>query len=178
MQRYIEQLVDDIHRATWRVRAPHEIWDEVDINSDLELEDMSYAEKYIYGRKEKITHITGIPVESLPPENKLNKSQKCILVEELDKLLKIFHFHLDFPEKFPKHLRYSFIYKFWNESHVAVSFGESHIEFCDFEEETCPFPGYCDTCREVASQMSDDKDSEEERSSPSDSFDIEDMMPF
>jgi hypothetical protein len=178
MQRYIEQLVEDIHKATWTIRVPHEIWDDVDINSDSELEDMSYAEKYIYGAKERIDCITGIPVESLPPENKLNKNQKSILVKELDKLLKYFHFYLDFPEKFPLHRRYSFMYKFWSESHVAVSFGESHIEFCDYEEDSCPFPGYCDTCKEVAREMTNNEDSGEDSGSQSDSLDFEDMIPF
>lgn len=178
MQRYIEQLIEDIHQATWKIRAPHEIWDDVDINSDVELEDMGYAEKYIYGKKERIADITGIPIENLPPENKLNKSQKGLLATKLEELLKVFHFYLDFPEKLPSYLRYPFIYRFWNECHVAISFGESHIEFCDYEEDSCPFQGYCNTCNEIANQMREDEEIERKSSNKSDSFDIDGLLPF
>ena len=159
MQRYIEQLIDDIREATWNLRPPHELWKEskADPDNELELEDMSFAEQYLYGETQPIAQITGIATEQLPHPERLNIEQRALLAAELEKLLQYFHFRLDFPEKFPAHLRYPFIRNFWNEEHVPLSFGESHIEFCDYDPENCPFPDYCSICSEVEDQMKYDE---------------------
>lgn len=160
MEQYIKQLIDDIHKATWNLKPPHKIWElsAADPDNELELEDMTYAEKHIYGRKKKISKITGISAESLPPSNKLNSEQKALLATELEKLLELFHFILDFPKDFPAELRYPFIVKIWNEKHVPLSFGEDHIEFCEWDEDMCPFPGYCTLCKEFKEQMKFDEE--------------------
>lgn len=53
MKRYIEQLIEDINQATWRIKPPHEIWEksEVDPYDEVELEDISHVEQYIYGEE-------------------------------------------------------------------------------------------------------------------------------
>jgi hypothetical protein len=160
MQRYIEQLIEDIHKATWDLKPPHPLWEEsgADPDNELELEDMSYVEKYIDGDMVPISDITGIGQEQLPPPEQLSQEQQALLATELEKLLQYFHFRLDFPLDYPAHMRYSFIWDFWEEEHVPLSFGESHIEFCEYDEELCPFPGYCNSCREVAEQMKFDED--------------------
>lgn len=174
MQRYIEQLIADIHQATWQIRPPREIWDHADTNSELEREDMEYVEKYIYGDKEPISSITGIDTEMLPVLEKLTQEQQALLAVELEKLLQHFNFYLDFPVNYPSNLRYPFIRNFWDREEVAVSFGENHIEFCSFEEEYCPFPGYCNTCKEVAQQMEFDNKIEKQGNPDLD----EDELPF
>lgn len=177
MQRYIEQLIEDIHKATWNLRPPHALWEEskADPDDELELEDMTYLEQYVYGDEIPIANITGIEQERLPAPEKLTTEQKALLAEELEKLLQYFHFILDFPSEYPSHLRYPFIRNFWKEKHVALSFGENHIEFCDFEDDKCPFPGYCTTCAEIKAQLKYD----EEHSSLTDDwdFEIEDLIP-
>jgi hypothetical protein len=159
MQRYIEQLIDDIRKNTWDIKPPHSLWSasEADPDDELELEDISFAEQSFYGTEEPIEQITGIATEQLPPRDKLNVEQQALLANVLEQLLQHFHFQLDFPEKFPAHLRYPFIRNFWTEEHVPLSFGITHIEFCDYEEENCPFPGYCSVCHEVAKQMEYDE---------------------
>ncbi len=176
MQRYIEQLIDDIREATWNLRPPHELWEEskADPDNELELEDMSFVEQYLYGETQPIGQITGIATEQLPQPEKLNNEQRALLATELENLLQYFHFRLDFPEKFPAHLRYPFIRDFWGEEHVPLSFGENHIEFCDYDPEDCPFPGYCTICFEVAAQMEYD----EEHGRITDfEFDADDLLP-
>ncbi len=155
MQHYIEQLIGDLRRATWNVRPPHDLWSESEANPDdeLELEDMSYVEKYVYGVEIPVAQITGIDRDYLPPPEMLSDEQKALLSAELEKMLEVFHFVLDFPEGYPMHNHYSYIRNFWNEKHVPLSFGESHIEFCDNDQNKCPFPGYCGICDEIARQM-------------------------
>lgn len=176
MQRYIEQLIEDLHKATWNLKSPHQLWDKSEANPDdeLELEDMSYVEKYMYGNELPISEITGIEQEQLPMPEKLDQDEQALLAVELEKLLQYFHFYLDFPQNYPHHLRYAFIRSFWSEEQVALSFGENHIEFCDYDEEKCPFPGYCHTCKEVADEM---KNREEQAVDDNSDFDIADLLP-
>jgi hypothetical protein len=178
MQRYIEQLVNDIRAATHKVQPPHDIWLEsgADPDDELELEDMSYVEEFVYGKKKKISKITGIESNALPPPRKLTDSQKALLAVELERMLQVFHFYLDFPESYPAHLRYRFIRKLWNKKHVPLSFGENHIEFCDYDESNCPFPGYCKTCEEVSAQMKFDEEEMKGKSFDFD-FNIADLLP-
>jgi len=91
MERYIEHLIEDIHRATWNIRPPHEIWplSKADPDNELELEDMVFAEKNLYGKKKQISEITGIDSELLPDSNKLTSQQQARLAIELEKLISI-----------------------------------------------------------------------------------------
>jgi len=182
MERYVEQLIDDIHKATWNVKPPHPLWEEseADPDDEVELEDMSYVEKYIYGKKQKISKITGISARLLPPAGKLTSEQKALLATELEKLLSLFHFTLEFPESYPADLRYPFIVNFWKEKHVPLSFGEDPIELCDGVEDNCPFPGYCTFCKEFEAQMKFDEASWDRNGdfSKENPFNIEDLNGF
>lgn len=177
MKRYIQQLIDDIRQVSWNVKPPHELWAEskADPDNELELEDMSFIEQYLEGEELPIGQITGIAQNQLPAPELLSEQQQALLAEELEKLLDVFHFKLDFPKSFPAHLRYPFIRNFWLESHVPLSFGENHIKFCDCKEENCPFPGYCTSCKEVAAQLKFD----EETGTPASDweFDVDDLLP-
>ncbi|HLO60119.1 MAG TPA: hypothetical protein VK179_15325 [Bacteroidales bacterium] len=170
MQRYLEQLIQDLRKATWKLRPPHELWfeSEADPDNEPELEDMSYVEKYIYGEQIPVSEITGIDQENLPPPEMLTDDQKALLSVEMEKMLEVFHFVLDFPADYPMPNRYSFIRNFWNEKHVPLSFGESHIEFCDYDQNACPFPGYCAICNEVARQMEYDNNPKKQDIDPGD----------
>lgn len=160
MKRYIEQLIDDLHARMQIINPPSEMWidAEADPTNELELEDMAYAEQFIYGEKKKITEITGIDNILFPPAEKLSIKQRALLAQEMEKLLQHYNLYLDFPVSYPNHLRYPFILNFWTEEHVPLSFGENHIEFCSYDEENCPFSGYCDTCNEIAGQMRFDEE--------------------
>lgn len=178
MQRYLEQLIDDLHQATWGMKPPHEIWQEseADPDDELELDDLSYVEKHLYGDEQPISVITGIDREKLPPVDKLNEAQQALLATELEKLLQFFHFHLDFPENFPAHLRYPFILDFWEEEHVALSFGEDHVEFCNYSEGFCAFPDYCTSCPEIKAQFEFDEQFEH-RDGLARDFDVNSLLP-
>jgi len=174
MDRYIEQLIEDLNILTSKKNSHTETETESENDDESFLKHIENVENYLYGDKIPVSSITGILFEQLPPPEKLNKRQQKILSAELEKFLRYFHFELDFPRKYPLHLRYPFIRNFWNEKHVALSFGSSHIEFCDYEKENCPFPGYCKTCDEVEAQMKFD---EEQSKNNTNEFDL-DELPF
>ena len=155
MERYLEQLIEDLHQATQKLDPPS--WEEADKDDELELYDISQVEKYVYGDATPISEITGIGHEQLPPVEKLTHDQQALLSAELEELLYYFHFQLEFPKNYPTHLHYAYILKLWEEKHVVVSVGTTHIEFCDYDEEKCPFPAYCSNCKETAEYMLYDK---------------------
>jgi hypothetical protein len=150
MERYLAQLMEDLQQAKLKFKPTIPLWKEGDPEDDLESVDFSQVEKYENNEVTPISEITGIHQEQLPPVEKLNQEQQAFLAAGLEDLLQHFHFELDFPRDYPRHFRYAFIRKLWSEEQVAVTFGEIHIEFCDYDEENCPFPGYCNSCQEAS----------------------------
>jgi hypothetical protein len=179
MQNYIKLLIDDIHKATFRLRPPSDTWleTEADPDNEAELEDLSFIEKHFDGKEEPISQITGIDTKQIPPVEKLTIEQQATLAIELEKLLIHFNFKLLFPENYPPHLKYPFIKEFWEEEHVALSFGMNEIEFCDMNDEIyCPFEGYCKICEEVRAQMKYDEECEQRIHIDNDDDDLPDWV--
>ncbi len=173
MERYITQLIEDIHKARTHVKAPSEEWDSVNLEDEGEIEDMAFAEKYIYGKSEPLYKITGIATEMFPPPEKLSTLQQEKLALEMEALLLHHNFMADFPVALPQNQKYAFLRNIWDQEQVEVSFGTVHIEFCDFETDNCPFPGYCTTCEEIKAQMKED-----EKNSGAPDLNIDDLLPF
>jgi len=154
MEHYLEQLIEDLHLIT-QGKPPKNVEETVHDEAAF-YKHIENVENYIHGEQKPISAITGLMQEMLPPPEKLSEKQQAQLSVELEKFLRYFHFELDFPRGYPNHMRYPFIRDFWKEEHVPLSFGSSHIEFCNYEKENCPFPGYCTICEE----LEDEEDSE------------------
>ena len=148
MQRYINQLIEDLHEIAQKASLSGKTAEEAVSDDESFLKHIEDVENYLHGDQLPISEITGILSEQLPPPETLNESQKEQLSVELENFLAHFHFSLDFPQNYPKHLRYPFIKNFWSEKHSPMRSGTSHIEFCEYDEANCPFPGYCNSCSE------------------------------
>lgn len=155
MEHYLEQLIEDLHQIIRNLNQP--LCEDTESKDKIEMLDFSQIEKYERNELTPVSQITGIEQAQLPPAEMLNEAQQALLATELEELLDCFHLKLDFPRNYPAHLRYSFIRKFWSEEQVSVTFGTIHYEFCNYEQENCPFPGYCTTCSEDW-QVKDAKD--------------------
>lgn len=138
MERYLTQLIEDLHQITC----------DMDPDDESEPEDMSYVDEYLYGDKYPISQITTIAAEQLPAPERLTPEQQALLAFELEDFLTYFHFCLDFPHNYPARLRYSFIRNIWEKEYVVMKVGRIHIEFCEYDGEQCPFPGYCNVCED------------------------------
>jgi len=158
MQRYLEQLIEDIHKARTIVRPPSDVWEYTDMDDEGEIEDMVFAETFLYGKPQPLAQITGIKREQLPNADILSQEQAAMLTKELEALLLHYNFVSDFPESFPMAQRYPFLLTIWTNEYVELSFGEYHIEFCTYDDTQCPFPGYCSICKEVDKQMKYDEE--------------------
>jgi hypothetical protein len=155
MENYIKQLIEDLRTTRLEIAKLNEVKSITDPEDEIVMGDFSSIEKYIYGEQIPIEIITGIDANLLPPADKLTHDQMAILADELEKLLELKYFALEFPENLPMHIRYPLIRKFWNEMHVEMEFGTSHIEFCQYEPDNCPYPDYCQ-CKDF--QNSDDEE--------------------
>lgn len=152
MERYIEQLIEDIRHSANSIPPPGELWKDVDMDNPNETEDISFAEQFINGEPQQLSLILGICKEQLPPPNQLRDAQVTLLLNEMVQLLQKFHFVPEFPEKAPDNLRYKVLRDHWDEEQVLVGGGQVHIEFCDYDETQCPFPGYCNMCKETGNR--------------------------
>ena len=98
MQRYIEQLIDDLRQAA--EQAPPDIIDDPEIDDEEALEmELEEAERIVSGPFEKLSDILGIPKKMLPGPNRLKDEHVRILVPEIEKLLNAYNFYPDYPEK-------------------------------------------------------------------------------
>ncbi len=163
MQRYHHQLKEDLSRLI-AYKAKKEEYVPEDLDSFESFAECSLElHKYVNGKGEKrpIGEITGIIPEQLPPAERFTAAQRAELSPLLEELLHHHHFELDFPEDVPHEMRYSFIRQFWSESHFPMRVGYTHIEFCDYDEAHCPFPGYCFGCADIAADYEQEKDARE-----------------
>jgi len=148
MDRYIKQLIGDFRRATLQIIPPGEIWDDIDITSEGDVEDIAYLEEEFYGIEQPISEIVGIPSEHLPPIEQLMDEHITLLTKEMIKLLHYFNFKPIIPDGVDDRTIYQLLCEIWDNEQVYVSFGEVNIEFCDYDKEFCPFPEHCTVCRD------------------------------
>lgn len=140
------------------------------------MEDISHVEQFVYGEELPIEEITGIAFEKLPLPEDLDEQQKAILSKALLQLLDHHNFELDFPENYPLAMRYAFIYDFWPTEQVPLTYGANHIELCNYDQDECPFPDYCNSCEEIKAELEADKERDKNTEEPFE-FEIDDLLP-
>lgn len=157
MNNYIDQLIGQFHESIKRVPLPSLRSEDFDHENEGETEDFQYAEQYMYGDEQPLSEIFGIEKIYLPNDKKLTDKQVEILAGETEKLWNAYHFYPDFPERLPSRSRYRKMREYWDDKQVFIGAGEVYIEFCDYEEANCPFPGYCKTCEEISVEFEHDQ---------------------
>lgn len=147
MQRYIEQLIEDLRNAT--LLAPADPYDDENLDDDEALEkELEEVEHFTSGPLEILSDILGIQKNLLPHPNRLQEKDVEKIIPEMIALMHAYNFHPEYPEQVPAGMLYAAIYNIWDDEFVRMSFGTVHIEFCDYNEENCPFPGFCHLCEE------------------------------
>jgi hypothetical protein len=140
---YVQQLIEDLRVAAENVpdtRAGRKFQSE----RSAMLSHFADVENYIHGEHKKLSKIVGFEKVQFPPPEKLTVRQCSALYEYMEIVLAAFNFYPDFPARLPAHLKYAVMRQHWDEEHVPMSSGESHLEFCNYEPEACPYPAeYC-----------------------------------
>ncbi len=148
MKKYIKQLVLDMRDAA--SLAPSNPFENDDISREEAINvEMDDADRFKNGLTEKLSDIVGISRLLLPNPDMLNVSQANGLVHEMMNLLNAYNFIPEFPDELPILIQYQALYDIWDDKYVHITTGRVIIEFCDYDEENCPFPGYCKRCEEM-----------------------------
>ena len=141
MQRYTEQLIEDIREAKKRPRPP-----KMELPPELEL--MRGAEEYLHGKLYKMGNLFGLQKEQFPPSEKLDEKQIEDIIRSLTELWEAFNFIPDFPEGLPDVYKYNLLVDYLNYETTVVSNGFNHFEFCGYDPGSCPFPEEFCTCKD------------------------------
>jgi len=164
LQKYIGQLLEDIQKAAENAANPDPLKDKTVSSAQDFQEHIAQVEQYLHGPMFRLSDIVGIDAAMLPADELLSDEQTRLLASEMEKLLNAYNFYSDFPQNngkvVPPRLRYRAMRSHWESEQTIMSFGESHLEFCSYDEEYCPFPGYCNTCSNFRLKDGPGEDSE------------------
>lgn len=163
MERYLEQLIEDMQEAATKEPPLGEFWRGREMADKYDLEDLKCVEQYLHSTPRPLSEILGIDQAQLPPVKKLTDGQIAWLYPKVEQLLKAFHFIPDYPEGLPVLEKYRTLREAWNDEQIYVGAGENHIEFCDYETLGCPYPVEFCECQKAEEQLKLDEEEERRR---------------
>ena len=140
MQKYVEQLIDDMQIAQKRPRP-------LKMELPSELEFVRGAEEYLHGDLYEMGNLFGLEKIQFPLAYKLNPKQINLLVLEFEKLWYAFNFIPDFPDGLSDAIKYKLLVDYLDHSTSFLSEGHNHIEFCTYDPESCPLPSEFCECK-------------------------------
>lgn len=144
MDQYIVQLVEDFRESAKKVPSHEELVERAGIDLPEKFKDCTDVELYLHGPQEKLSEILGVEKDALPPPEKLTNDQIHFLLDEMERLLAAYHFFPDFPPGLPDSIKYRLLCEKLDSEFVLIGKGRTHIEFCYYIPEECPFPEkYC-----------------------------------
>jgi len=139
MERYIQQLVQDIKEASERPKTvPY-------IETPPHMEDVpDMAELALTGYK-SIEEWTGISRESFPSIWHLTGEQAEILNKEIINLLASFNIEIvDIPAGIPREILYDILTDNWDFPVQYLPSSGFDLELCTGVPQTCPYGEFCD----------------------------------
>lgn len=168
MQRYIDQLLEDIERLM-KEKAPYQThqYTEAEVEMMEEFED-----DMIYGDGIHLAEYCKIEREHLPPLDELSSAQVQLLYDGLIRLLNYYNFFIDYHDIIPVEKRYESLRDYWETIFLPEIDIERHCDFCDFDPMACPFPDHCNGCEELEKEMNDTS-----KKSTFPEFSVEDLLP-
>jgi len=141
---YLDQLVGDIEALLQRT-PPYQLTEE----SDDPVVICSMMEDHVLdGAGARIPEFTGISKEHLPEAALLSDEQLSLLSSGLTNLLEYYNFHLVFPDNLPERERYKAQRTYWDRFYAPLARFDYYYEFCSYNKEECPFPGFCTFCED------------------------------
>ena len=149
MQRYIDQVIEDIDQLLEKeppfknAKTPENIWEELE-----EMEESFQNDKGF-----PVVEFSNISQEQLPPAEALAQEHLTLLIAKIQTLLNHCNFFLEFPDNLPESMMYTAIRENWEKFKLPEMDFFCHYEFCGYEEENCPFPGYCNKCEECEKEI-------------------------
>ena len=159
MQNYISQLLSDLENAKKNIPPP--------VDYKLLYPDhpaFSYGLEYIVewemAPDSSMDDLFGIKAEQLPPDDKLSEGQAEQLVQAILELWGTFNIGADIPnEDIPALLIYKVLRNRWETGTARyMSEGMTHLEFCHYVPEECPWGMEFCQCKEFANESTEEED--------------------
>ncbi len=140
MQRYIEQLLEDLQNAHREEVAMFETEEELSIEQHL-----AEVEKWLeQGEPEHtFSYYSGIQKGVFPPVEKLTQIQIEKLIKGIRQLFFSWNMDVDIPKELEIAKTYAFMLQVFDKKVEIVTSGFVTIEFCAYNVEACPFEEHC-----------------------------------
>ncbi len=147
MQRYVDQLIEDIEEIIkWQTaqKQPSKQSDDDDMDMEAEFEEI---ERYVSGEGEvHFGEHCGLSKIQFPPPERLSFEQMNQISNAMDRLMFSFHLRAALPDVIPVVMAYQTFVNVLEKEVMMMDFGMITIEFCDYEWKQCPWGvAYC-TC--------------------------------
>lgn len=130
MRRYIEQLNHDIALA-------HNVLQDKMLNDAYEdvMDEDEYIQTIRYTKETlRLSQLTGLTKNDLPPTHLLTTKQRTFLGEKLEALLWVCNFIITVPKIFNSAERYSFIREIWNNGYTLNKGGLCIVRYYTFHK--------------------------------------------
>lgn len=151
MKQYVDQLLDDLSAITSKQHAANEFAgiinnDEESFDDALELSKLVCYEQLSFGE------LIGIQKDLLPPEELLDNVQIKKVLSNLAYSLFAHNCYLDFPDEVNERDQYRILRNEWDTKHQLFKSNINTIDFCDYDQDNCPFgPKNCQ-CKKYESR--------------------------
>ena len=141
---YVDQLSSDIGELMERT-SPSEMYNEHDNLSAF----MEEIEEHVSAQSGSfVAEFSGIRKEHLPDPDLLDDGQLSLMLSSLMNLLNYYRFHPVFPDNLPELEMYRAIREHWTAFRAPTARFDYYYEFCNYEPKECPFPEYCEYCKD------------------------------
>ena len=154
MERYIQQLVEDIQNAHRQLTK-----EETEKVETFE-QHIEEVERFLEGAEDLIQQNFGyhcnLHKEQFPPPERLTSEQMNKVCEAFDQLLFTWNIHADFPDNLPIEMAYETLVSVLDRKFIIPISGFVGLEFCDYVPEECIFKEYC-TCKELFAEMDEEE---------------------
>jgi hypothetical protein len=154
MQRYVEQLVEELRAA----RSVHVELPLVDLDDEfMQIPAIRAAEEYLAGPVGTLATLFKIDRKLFPPDTRLSDEQVILIASEILSLLMAHRFVADFPENIEPRDAYNALLRRWDEPVSYVSDGHCHLEFWEDKELAKYYPEE-DAAEDADAAATDDDD--------------------
>ncbi len=178
MQTYIDQLLEDLQEAAkTRIEAPNYkvLYPDHPSNDYEGLEDILAFE---CAPRNSFSSVFDIQSEVFPPFEKLTDQQAEDICEAIMNLWSVNNLQIDLPSdtNIPIKNLYNELITYWKEQGIQIlpgSDGTVHMDFCTYEEESCPWGSENCTC-----EAQFRKEYEEREKAKKDEISKEEMKKF
>jgi len=159
MQAYIDQLLADLRERHDKQPPPVDYRLLHPQYADVP-EELRYVVEWENAPEQTFEELFGISAEAFPPAEQLSETQMEAIVEGVLSLWKGWRMYATVPEKAPIASLYRVLTNYWREETICyVSEGDTHLEFCEYDTENCPWGSAHCTCKDFL----DIDDSDERR---------------